>query len=64
MIATASQIAEKLSKVTKSVWPSLLQQWSDDLLDETAETLREVVSDRDWEDVDRVIETVKENVNR
>lgn len=62
MIAAASQIAEKLSKVTKSVWPSLLQQWTDDILDEIQERILNKES-AGGDDIIDIIQEVKQQIN-
>lgn len=63
MIATANQIAEKLSKVTKSVWPSILQQWNDDILDEVQDRILNKES-AGGDDIIDIISNVKEEINQ
>lgn len=63
MIATANQIAEKLSKVTKSVWPSILQQWTDDILDEVQDRILNKES-AGGDDIIDIISNVKEEINQ
>lgn len=62
MIATASQIAEKMSKITKSAWPSILQQWSDDILDEAQERILNKES-AGGDDIIDIIQEVKQQIN-
>lgn len=60
---TATEIVNQLSKVTKSVWPSILQQWSDDLLDEVWEHGSHGLSSYEIEKLGKIITGIKHQIN-
>lgn len=63
MIQTATQVAERLQKVTKSMHADILAMWAEDMLNEVQERILNTES-AGGDDIIDIVSNIKEEINK
>ena len=63
MIQTATQVAERLQRITKSIHPDILAMWVEDMLNEVQERILNTES-AGGDDIIDIVSNIKEEINK
>lgn len=63
MIQTATQVAERLQRIIKSMHPDILAMWVEDMLNEVQERILNTES-AGGDDIIDIVSNIKEEINK